>query len=119
ASQASFRTYAKRVLANAQALSDGLTRRGFRLVSGGTDVHFVLLDLVGSLDRVRPSSRILPPSHVWTGLARGDGARAQLVADLSGVTLNKNTVPGDQSALNPSGLRLGNVLVVPKNRHTF
>ena len=58
----------------------------FFLISDGTDNHLVLLDL-------RP-----------IGL---DGARCERVLELSGITCNKNTCPGDKSALKPSGLRLG------------
>ena len=53
---------------------------------GGTDNHLVLLDL-------RPKKM--------------DGARAERVLELSSITVNKNTCPGDKSALNPGGLRLG------------
>jgi len=55
-------------------------------IIGGTDNHLVLLDL-------RPK-----------GL---DGARVERVCELSNITVNKNTCPGDKSALNPGGLRLG------------
>ena len=59
---------------------------GYTLVSGGTDNHLVLVDL--------------KPSGV-------DGARAQSVLDLASVTVNKNSVPGDKSAIIPGGLRIG------------
>lgn len=59
---------------------------GYTLVSGGTDNHLVLLDL--------------KPSGV-------DGARAQSVLDLASVTVNKNSVPGDKSAIIPGGVRIG------------
>ncbi|TGZ55754.1 hypothetical protein CRM22_010309 [Opisthorchis felineus] len=88
-----FADYAEQVLKNARALGEALQSRGIRLVSGGTDVHFVLVDLARSPGK--------------PGLSRGDGARVQLVSDLVGITLNKNTVLGDKSALQPSGLRLG------------
>ncbi|OON24063.1 glycine hydroxymethyltransferase [Opisthorchis viverrini] len=88
-----FVDYAEQVLKNARALGEALQSRGIRLVSGGTDVHFVLVDLARSPGK--------------PGLSRGDGARVQLVSDLVGITLNKNTVLGDKSALQPSGLRLG------------
>ncbi|KAK4534991.1 hypothetical protein CDCA_CDCA03G1016 [Cyanidium caldarium] len=81
-----FRVYQERVLANAQALVRGLMERGLKLASGGTDNHLLLCDL-------RPR-----------GL---DGARAERVLELASISLNKNTVPGDTSALNPSGIRMG------------
>ncbi|ERE90593.1 serine hydroxymethyltransferase [Cricetulus griseus] len=81
-----FREYALQVLRNAQAMADALLKRGYSLVSGGTDTHLVLVDL-------RPK-----------GL---DGARAERVLELVSITANKNTCPGDRSAITPGGLRLG------------
>ncbi|XP_037081993.1 serine hydroxymethyltransferase, mitochondrial-like [Pollicipes pollicipes] len=81
-----FRAYQEQVLKNAKAMSEALTKAGFSLVSGGTDNHLVLLDL-------RPKQL--------------DGARVEMVCNLCNITVNKNSVPGDKSALNPGGLRLG------------
>jgi len=81
-----FREYALQVLKNARAMADALLERGYSLVSGGTDNHLVLVDL-------RPK-----------GL---DGARAERVLELVSITANKNTCPGDRSAITPGGLRLG------------
>ncbi|KAF7259347.1 hypothetical protein EG68_03306 [Paragonimus skrjabini miyazakii] len=75
------------------AFGEALSSYGICLVSGGTDVHFVLVDLARSSGK--------------PGLGRGDGARVHLAADLAGITLNKNTAVGDKSAQQPSGLRLG------------
>lgn len=87
-----FKTYQKTVLENAQALSDRLGNStsngglGYNIVSGGTDNHLVLVDLK----------------------SRGvDGARVERVLELCGVASNKNTVPGDVSAMKPGGLRMG------------
>jgi glycine hydroxymethyltransferase len=81
-----FRAYQAQVLLNAQALARALRDRGFTLVSGGTDNHLMLVDL----------------------RSKGvDGARVERVCELAGLTVNKNTVPGDRSALVPSGIRLG------------
>ncbi|KAL3488467.1 serine hydroxymethyltransferase-domain-containing protein [Aspergillus germanicus] len=87
-----FKTYQETVLANAQALAERLGNPlnsgglGYNIVSGGTDNHLVLVDLKN----------------------RGvDGARVERVLELCGVASNKNTVPGDRSALKPGGLRLG------------
>ncbi len=83
----SFREYQERVLANSRAFANRLSNGlGYDLVSGGTDNHLVLVDLKGK------------------GL---DGARVERVLELCGVASNKNTVPGDRSALKPGGLRLG------------
>ncbi len=89
AAQPSFRQYATAVVANARALADALAREGFRLVSGGTDNHLILIDL-------RPFDAALT------------GKEAQEVLDRSGITLNRNTIPDDpRSAFVTSGLRLG------------
>ncbi|MFN2521645.1 MAG: serine hydroxymethyltransferase, partial [Candidatus Limnocylindria bacterium] len=76
ASQPSFRDYAAAVVANARALAEALAGEGFRLVSGGTDNHLVLVDL-------RPFDPDLT------------GKVAQDVLDRAGITLNKNTIPND------------------------
>lgn len=87
-----FQSYQSTVLANAKALAERLGNPlnngglGYNIVSGGTDNHLVLVDLKN----------------------RGvDGARVERVLELCGVASNKNTVPGDKSALRPGGLRLG------------
>ncbi|CAN5654257.1 serine hydroxymethyltransferase [soil metagenome] len=89
AAQPEFRTYATQVVANAQALARALATEGFRLVSGGTDNHLMLVDL-------RPFDAELT------------GKAAQEVLDRAGITTNKNTVPYDpRSPFVTSGLRLG------------
>ncbi|XP_030052502.1 serine hydroxymethyltransferase, mitochondrial isoform X2 [Microcaecilia unicolor] len=82
----SFKEYAQQVLRNAKCMAGALLKKGYTLVSGGTDNHLVLVDL-------RPK-----------GI---DGARADRVLELVSITANKNTCPGDKSALVPGGLRLG------------
>jgi glycine hydroxymethyltransferase len=85
----SFRDYAHQIVANAAALAEGLAGGGFRLVSGGTDNHLMLVDL-RSFD--------------------GDltGKEAQAALDRAGITLNKNTVPDDpRSPFVTSGVRIG------------
>jgi glycine hydroxymethyltransferase len=87
--QPSFATYAAQVVANARALAEALAGEGFRLVSGGTDNHLVLVDL-------QPFDADLT------------GKVAQEVLDRAGITCNKNTIPNDpRSAFVTSGLRLG------------
>lgn len=81
-----FKAYQEQVLKNSQALAKSLAARGFKLVSGGTDNHIVLVDL-------RPK-----------GI---DGSRVERVMELAHIAANKNTVPGDVSALVPGGLRMG------------
>jgi len=89
ASQPSFREYATAVVDNARTLAKALAGEGFRLVSGGTDNHLMLVDL-------RPFDAELT------------GKVAQDVLDRAGITLNKNTIPGDpRSPFVTSGLRIG------------
>ena len=87
--QPSFRDYAHQIVKNAAALAEALATRGFRLVSGGTDTHMMVVDL-------RPFDAELT------------GKEAQAVLDLAGITLNKNTVPNDpRSPFVTSGVRIG------------
>ena len=83
----SFREYAAQVVANAKALADELLKAGYRLVSGGTDNHLVLVD-VGS-----------------KGLT---GKVAEAALGRAGITVNKNLIPYDpRKPLDPSGVRIG------------
>ncbi len=87
AMQDSFKTYAHAMVANAQALAAALTERGFRLVSGGTDNHLLLVNVTNK------------------GLT---GKDMEELLERVGITCNKNTVPGDQqSPFVTSGVRLG------------
>ncbi|MCO5330433.1 MAG: serine hydroxymethyltransferase [Ilumatobacteraceae bacterium] len=89
AAQPSFKAYAAQVVANASALAEALVGQGFRLVSGGTDNHLMVVDL-------RPFDADLT------------GKEAQAVLDEGGVTLNKNTIPDDpRSPFVTSGVRIG------------
>jgi glycine hydroxymethyltransferase len=89
AAQPEFRDYARRIVDNAHALAAGLAGEGFRLVSGGTDNHLMLVDL-------RPFD------------ADCTGKVAQEVLDRAGITLNKNTIPDDpRSPFVTSGVRIG------------
>jgi glycine hydroxymethyltransferase len=84
---ADFKEYAAQVIANARALAEGLTARGFAIVSGGTDSHLMLVDL---------RSRSLT------------GKEAEALLGRAGITVNKNTIPDDpQSPFVTSGIRLG------------
>ena len=89
AARPEFRTYAAQVVANAATFGRALTAEGFRLVSGGTDNHMVLVDL-------RPFDAELT------------GKVAQEVLDRAGITCNRNTIPDDpRPPFVTSGLRLG------------
>ena len=84
-----FGDYAAAIVANASALAAALTQEGFRMVSGGTDNHLMLVDL-RSFD------------------AELTGKDAQTVLDRAGITLNRNTIPNDpRSPFVTSGLRIG------------
>jgi len=82
-----FKGYQAQVVRNARALAEGLKKHGYRIVSGGTDNHLMLVDL-------RPM-----------GI---DGKVAQEALDAAGITVNKNSIPFDTaSPMKPSGIRLG------------
>jgi glycine hydroxymethyltransferase len=89
AAQPEFADYAAQIIRNARALAAGLAAEGFRIVSGGTDNHLMLVDL-----------RSFDPNLT--------GKVAQEALDRAGITLNKNTVPGDpRTPFVTSGLRIG------------
>jgi glycine hydroxymethyltransferase len=89
-----FKTYAAQVIRNAQALARAMMARGYAIVSGGTDTHLMLVDL--------------RPKQVT-------GKEAQELLDRAGITVNKNTIPGDpQKAFVTSGIRLGTPAVTTR-----
>ncbi len=91
AAQPDFRQYAAQIIANARALAAALTAEGFRMVSGGTDTHLLLVDL---------------SSFGVTGKV------AQEALDAAGITCNKNAIPNDpEKPFVTSGLRLGTAAV--------
>ncbi|KAF2481988.1 serine hydroxymethyltransferase [Neohortaea acidophila] len=81
-----FKQYQQQVIKNAKQLEKSFTSRGYKLVTGGTDNHMVLLDL-------KPQAL--------------DGARVEAVLEQVNIACNKNTTPGDKSALTPQGIRIG------------
>nr|XP_021190701.2 serine hydroxymethyltransferase isoform X3 [Helicoverpa armigera]XP_049699876.1 serine hydroxymethyltransferase isoform X3 [Helicoverpa armigera]XP_049699878.1 serine hydroxymethyltransferase isoform X3 [Helicoverpa armigera]XP_049699879.1 serine hydroxymethyltransferase isoform X3 [Helicoverpa armigera] len=81
-----FVEYQTQVVKNAQRLCKGLMSRGYEVATGGTEVHLILVDMRSA------------------GLT---GAPAERILELCSIACNKNTVPGDKSALHPSGIRLG------------
>ena len=85
--QPAFKAYQTQVVANARAMAGVLVKRGYKLVSGGTDAHLFLLDLVDK---------------------RITGKAADAALGRANITVNKNAVPGDpQSPFVTSGIRLG------------
>ena len=89
-----FASYQRQIVANAKALAEGLTARGFRLVSGGTDNHLMLMDLRGS---------------------ELTGKLAQETLERAGITANRNTVPFEtRSPFVTSGVRIGTPAVTTR-----
>jgi len=89
-----FKEYQMKIVENARALSDGLAKKGYRIVSGGTDTHLLLVDL---------SSRKI------------SGKKAQEILDKAKITVNKNLIPFDKkSASVTSGIRLGTPAVTTR-----
>jgi glycine hydroxymethyltransferase len=89
-----WRSYQQQVVANARALADALMAHGYRLVSGGTDTHLILIDL--------------SPRHIT-------GKDAQEALDRAWITVNKNTIPFDtRSPMVTSGIRLGTPAVTTR-----
>jgi glycine hydroxymethyltransferase len=92
--QPSFKTYAQQIISNAKALAGGLTKNGFRITSGGTDNHLMLVDL-------RPK-----------GL---NGKLAQETLDHAGITVNKNGIPFDTEPISKGGgIRVGTPAVTTR-----
>lgn len=89
ASHPAFKKYAKQVIKNAQTLSRELQKLGWRIVSGGTDSHLILVD-------------------VWMNGGGISGSEASDRLEKNGIIANKNTIPGEtRKPFDPSGIRLG------------
>lgn len=83
-----FETYSKQVILNAKALAAALIKRGYRVISGGTDNHIVLVDMFGSKEI--------------------SGKEAEHALELANISINKNMIPYDtRKPMDPSGVRLG------------
>lgn len=93
--QPGFKEYAKQIILNAQALCDELKKEGFRIVSGTTDNHLLLVDVMGSF-----------------GIS---GKEAEHILDSVCITCNKNTIPFDtQKPFVTSGIRLGSAAMTTR-----
>jgi glycine hydroxymethyltransferase len=85
--QSGFRDYARQVVANAKALAETLAAEGFRIISGGTDTHLLLVDVFSK------------------GML---GSEAEKALGEAGITVNKNAIPFDTNPpMKPSGIRVG------------
>ncbi|MBC8097559.1 MAG: ribose 5-phosphate isomerase B [Akkermansiaceae bacterium] len=92
--QPAFKTYQQQIVKNAAALADGMKRNGFRLISGGTDNHLMLVDV---------------------GAKNITGKDCQIALDEAGITVNKNTIPFEtRSPFQASGIRLGTPAVTTR-----
>jgi glycine hydroxymethyltransferase len=92
--QPSFKTYQQQIVKNAAALANGMKRNGYRLISGGTDNHLMLVDV---------------------GAKNLTGKDCQIALDEAGITVNKNTIPGEtRSPFQASGIRLGTPAVTTR-----
>ena len=96
ASTPAFKSYAKQVIKNAQALAKRLTELGWRVVSGGTDSHLLLVDTwMGGTKNTY-------------GVGGVSGKDAAIKLEENGIICNFNTIPGEtRSPFDPSGIRLG------------
>lgn len=93
--QPEFKEYAKQVVKNAKVLAEELKKRGFKLVTNGTDNHLILVDVKSSF-----------------GI---DGKEAEEALDKVGITVNKNAIPDDPlPPFRPSGIRLGTPAITTK-----
>lgn len=89
ASAPTFKTYAKQIVKNADTLAKELKKLGWKIISGGTDTHLILMD-------------------TWMGGKGISGKEASDRLEAEGIIVNKNTVPGEtRSPMDPSGIRLG------------
>lgn len=93
--QPEFKEYAKQVILNCKALADELSKLGYRLISGGTDNHLVLVDIYGSV-----------------GLT---GKKCEAILHSVNITCNKNSIPNDtQKPTVTSGVRLGTAAITTR-----
>lgn len=97
--QPEFKAYQKRIIDNAKALAESLKKRGYRLVTGGTDTHLMLISFVGEPNM--------------------SGKKAELALDKAGIVVNKNTVPFDpEKPFVTSGIRIGTPSVTTRGMGT-
>ena len=89
-----FKEYGQQVIRNSRTLCNELINRGYKVVTGGTDTHLFSVDLRS------------------VGL---NGSKAEKVLEEISIAVNKNTCPGDKSALNPSGIRIGTPALTSRN----
>lgn len=89
-----FKEYGKQVLANSRAMCQEMMNRGYKVITDGTDSHLFSVDLRS------------------VGL---NGSKAEKVLEEISIAVNKNTCPGDKSAMTPSGIRIGTPALTSRN----
>lgn len=93
-----FKTYAKQIIKNTRTLSEELKKRGWKIISGGTDTHLILMD-------------------TWMDGKGISGTEASDKLEKEGIIVNKNTIPGEtRSPVDPSGIRLGTAAETTRGR---
>ncbi len=98
AASPAFKKYAHQVVKNAKVLADELSKRGWRIISGGTDSHLVLVD-------------------TWLNGLGLSGKEASEALEKADIIVNKNTIPGEtRSPMDPSGVRLGSAAETTRGR---
>lgn len=119
AKEPAFKEYQKQVLKNSKALVAGLLKRDYLVISGNLFAFFFLLYLFHRIQGLVLTAATIQKLFVFAGgtdnhlclvdlKPKGiDGARVERICELAAITVNKNSVPGDKSALVPGGLRLG------------
>lgn len=91
----SFKTYCEQIIKNCKALAEGLKEKGYKLITGGTDNHLILVDV-----------------YTTKGIT---GKEVEVLLDKVGITVNKNTIPGDElPPMVTSGIRLGTAAVTTR-----
>lgn len=89
-----FKEYIKQVINNSRRMANNLIEKGYKIQTNGTDNHIILLNLKD---------------------LKLSGSKVENICNMVGITINKNSVPGDKSALNPSGIRLGSSSLTSRN----
>jgi glycine hydroxymethyltransferase len=93
--QPEFKAYCEQIIKNCKALAEGLKERGYKLITGGTDNHLLLVDVYSTKGKT--------------------GKEVEVLLDKVGITVNKNTIPGDTlPPMITSGIRLGTAAVTTR-----
>ena len=119
-----FREIQRRIVLNARALAEGFVKRGIGLAYGGTDTHFLMVDLKslkpmrspGPMKSQEPMKPLKSPGSPSGHMLNGE--IVSRILEICGIVCNKNTVFGDDKAAYPSGLRLGTPIITQRGLDT-